>query len=189
MLAFFKGDEHAVIRFRRADAVDAGDGGDDDDVAAFEEGARGAHPEFVELVVDGGFLVDVNVGGGNVSFGLVKIVIADEIFDGVFGEERFELVVELRGECFVVREDESGPVAGFDQLGHRKCFAGTGDAEQYLVLVAGFDAARELFDSRGLIATGLIIAAQLEVHGRGLPARISRTAETFIILLDANRCG
>src|SRR5580658_70996 len=45
-----------------------------------------------------------------------------------------------------------------------------------------------MFDGRGLIAAWLIIAAQLEVHGMGLPARISGTAETFIILLDANRC-
>ena len=59
--------------------------------------AGGAHAEFVELVVDGGFFVDVEIGGGDVGFGLVVVVVADEIFDGVFGEEGFELVVELRG--------------------------------------------------------------------------------------------
>src|SRR5580658_10119 len=45
-----------------------------------------------------------------------------------------------------------------------------------------------MFDGRRLITARLVIATQLEVHGKGLPARISGTAETFIILLDANRC-
>src|SRR5579872_1511372 len=108
VLAFFERDEHAVIGFGRTDAIDAGDGGDDDDVAALEEGARGAHAELIEFVVDGGFFVDVNVGGRDVGFGLIEIVVANEIFHGVFREERFELVIKLRGERFVVSEDESG---------------------------------------------------------------------------------
>ena len=33
----FEEHEHAVVGFGRAEAVDAGDGGDDDAVAAFEE--------------------------------------------------------------------------------------------------------------------------------------------------------
>ena len=187
MLAFFKHDEHAVISFRRADAVDAGDGSDDDDVAALEERTRGAHAQLVELVVDGGFLVDINVGGRNVGFRLIKIVVADEIFDGVLREKRFELVIKLRGESFVVRKHERGPVESFDQLGYCKCFAGARYAEEHLMLFAAFNAARKLFNGRGLITTWLIVAAQLEVHGRGLPARISATAETFIILLEAIR--
>ena len=86
-----------------------------------------------------------------------------------------------------MRKNECGPIEGFDQLGYRKCFAGAGYAEEHLVLLAAFNAARKLFDGRGLVTAWLIVAAQLEVHGRGLPARISATAETFIILLEANR--
>jgi hypothetical protein len=43
-----------------------------------------------------------------------------------------------------------------------------------------------LVDGRGLVTAWLIVAAQLEVHGRGLPAQIPATAETLIILDDAN---
>ena len=111
---------------------------DDDDVGAFEQRARRAHAQLVELVVDGGFFVDVDVGGGDVGFGLVKIVVADEIFDGVFGEKTLELVVELRRERFVVRQNQGGAIGGFDELGHREGFAGAGDAEQDLMFVAGF---------------------------------------------------
>ena len=107
-LAFFEEQEHAVVGFGRAEAVDAGDGGDDDAVAAFEEGARGGEAELVEFLVDGGFLLDVEVAGGDVGFGLVVVVVGDEVLDGVVGEEGFELVVELGGEGLVVREDESG---------------------------------------------------------------------------------
>ena len=38
---FYEEEEHAVVCFGRAEAVDAGDGGDDDGVASFEEGAGG----------------------------------------------------------------------------------------------------------------------------------------------------
>src|SRR5258708_1522760 len=80
LVTLFEHDQHSEIGFGRADAVDAGDGSDYDDVLAFEEGASGAHAELVEFVVDGGFFFDVNVGGGNVGLGLVEIVVADEIF-------------------------------------------------------------------------------------------------------------
>src|SRR5260370_1022424 len=56
-LALFQHDEHAVIGFRRAAAVNAGHGGYDHNVTAFEKGTRGAHAQLVQLVVDGGFLV------------------------------------------------------------------------------------------------------------------------------------
>ena len=149
---------HAEIRFGRADAVDAGDGGDDDDVAALEERARGAHAQLVELVVDGGFFFDVGVARGHVGFGLVVIVIADEIFDGVLREERFEFVKELRGERLVVREDDGGAIGLLDHLGHGEGFARAGDAEEDLMAVAVVEAADELGDGLGLVAAGFVVA-------------------------------
>ena len=103
---------------------------DDDGVAALEEGARGGEAELVQLFVDGGFFFDVEVAGGNVGFGLVVVVVGDEVFDGVVGEEGLELVVELRGEGLVVREDERRAVGLLDDLGHGEGLAGAGDAEQ-----------------------------------------------------------
>ena len=108
------------------------------------------------------FFFDVDVGGGNVGFGLVVIVVADEIFDGVLREEAFELVIELRGERFVVRQDQRGAIGALDDLGHGEGLAGAGDAEQDLMLFAGFEAADELVDGCGLIAAGLIVAGSLK---------------------------
>ena len=165
-LALFEHEHHAVVRFGRADAVDAGDGGDDDDVAALEERARGAHAELVELVVDGGFLFDEGVARRNVGLGLVVVVVADEIFDGVLREEGFEFVVELRGERLVVREDDGGAIELLDHLRHREGLARAGDAEEDLVAVAVGCAADELRDGFGLVAAGFVVAGKLEFHVR-----------------------
>ena len=77
------------------------DRGDDDHVVAFQKrpGGRVAHP--VDLFVDLGFLLDIGVGPGDIGLGLVVVVVADEVFDGVVGEEALEFAVKLRGERLV----------------------------------------------------------------------------------------
>ena len=109
LLPFFQEEHHAVVGLGRAEAVDAADRGDDQAVAALEERARGREAQLVELVVDGRFFFDVEVGGGNVGLGLVEVVIGDEVFDRIVREEILELVVELGGQSLVVRHhDASG---------------------------------------------------------------------------------
>ena len=51
-LAQFQGEGHRGVGFHRADAVDAGDGGDDDDVVALQQRARGRMAHAVDLLVD-----------------------------------------------------------------------------------------------------------------------------------------
>src|ERR1019366_10351321 len=115
-------------------------------VAALEERAGGGEAELVELLVDRGFLLDEEVAGGDVGLGLVVVVVGDEVLDGVVGEEMLELVVELGGEGLVVREDERGTLHGFDDLRHGEGLAGTGDAEQDLILLAGGEPGYKLGD-------------------------------------------
>ncbi len=167
-LALFEHQHHAVIRFGGTEAVNAGDGGDDDDVATLEKRTRGAHAKFVELFVDGGFLLDINVRGGHVGFGLVVIVVADEILDGVAREKRTEFVIELRGESFVVGDDERGAIQLLDHLGHGERLARAGDAEEHLMLVASRDTALDLRDGFGLVAARFVVARKLEIHAGSL---------------------
>ncbi len=92
-----------------------------------EERRSGAHAELVEFVVDGGFFFDVDVGGGDVGFGLVEIVIADEIFDRVFREG--SLCNRVKQSCaarvLLLREDERmGDCGLLDHLGHGEGFTG-----------------------------------------------------------------
>ena len=164
LLTFFEQEKHAVVGFGRAEAVDAGDGGDDDAVAALEEGAGGREAELVEFFVDGGFFFDEEVASGDVGFGLVVVVVGDEVFDSVGGEEGFELVVELGGEGFVVGEDEGGTLRVRDDAGHGEGLAGAGDAEEHLVFLAGAEAGEEFCDGSGLVTLRLIGSGELKVH-------------------------
>ncbi len=144
LLSLFQEEQHSVIGFRRTQAIDAAHGGDDDAVAALEQRLGGRKPQLVELVVDGRFFLDVDVAGRNVGLGLVVVVIGDEVFDRVLREEVLELVVELRGEGLVVRQDERRTVDLLDDLGHGEGLAGAGNAQQHLVLFAFVDTPGEL---------------------------------------------
>jgi hypothetical protein len=97
LLSLLEEQHHAVISVGRAQAVDAAYRGDNDAVAAFEQRLGRGQPQLVELVIDGRFLLDIDVACGYVGFGLVVVVIGDEVLDRVVREEGFELVVELRG--------------------------------------------------------------------------------------------
>ncbi len=136
LLSLLQEQQHAVISFRRSQAVDAAHRRDDDAVAALEQRLGGRQPQLVELVVDRGFLLDVNVARRNVGLRLVIVVIGDEVLDRIVREERLELVIKLRRQRLVVRQDQRGTIDLLDDLGHREGLARAGDAQQHLVLVA-----------------------------------------------------
>ena len=136
MLADLEADHHLAIILGRAEAVDARDAGDDDHVVAADQGAGAGQAEPLDLLVDRGVLLDVDVALGDVGFGLVVVVIADEVADGVVREELLELAVELGGERLVVRHDQRGPPVLGDHVGHRERLARAGDAQQRLVALA-----------------------------------------------------
>ena len=161
-LAALERQHHAVIGLGRAQAVDARDAGDDDDVAALEQRPRRREAHAVDLVVDGRFLLDVRVGGGNVGLGLVVVVVADEVLDGVLGKEAAELLIELGGERLVVRHDQRRAVHPRDALRHGEGLARAGDAEQHLRLVAPLQPVDELVDGARLVAAQFEIGDQLE---------------------------
>ncbi len=157
---------HLLVRLGRADAVDARDRGDDDGVAPGQKAPGGGVAELVDLVVDRGVLFDEGVGGGDVGFRLVVIVVGDEVLDRVVGEELLELAVELGGQGFVGGEHEGGAVAAGDHLRHGEGLAGAGHPEQDLVPVAAQHPFRELVDGARLIAPRLEFRYQFEFfHG------------------------
>ena len=76
---------HGGIGLDIADAIDAGDGCDDDHIIALQQRAcrRVAHP--VDLLVDRALLLDIGVGSRHIGFGLVVIVIGNGILDRIVG--------------------------------------------------------------------------------------------------------
>ena len=156
---------HAVVGLGRAEAVDARHAGDDDDVAALEERPRGRQAHAVDLVVDRRFLLDVRVARRDVRLGLVVVVVADEVLDGVLGKEALELLVELRRQGLVVRHHQRRPVHARDDLRHRERLARSGDAEQHLVPIAAVESLDELRLRARLIAAELEVGDEMESVG------------------------
>ena len=103
------------------------------DVVALEQRPRRRVAHAVDLLVDVGFLLDIGVGARDVGFGLVIVVVGDEIFDRVVGKEALELAVELRRQRLVGREDQRRTLGRLDHFRHGEGLAGAGDAEQHLV--------------------------------------------------------
>lgn len=139
-----------------ADAVDTGDGSDDDGIGAGEEGDGGGVAEAVDFVIDGGIFFDVGVGRGDVGFRLIIVEVGDEIMDFVFWEKFAKFGIELGGEGFIMGEDEGRALVILNQVRHGKSFSGTSHAEEGLFLDAGVEASGELLDGSGLVAGGLI---------------------------------
>ena len=118
---------HLAHRVRGRKAVDAGHGGHDDDILPLHEAPGGRKPHPVDLLVDRGVLLDIEVPGGHVGLGLVVVIIGDKVLHGVFWEKVPEFPVELGREGLVVGDDEGGLLGGLDHLGHGKGLARAGD--------------------------------------------------------------
>ena len=164
LLLAHRQEQHELgVALRRADAVDARHGGHDDHVAAREQGGGGGVAEAVDVVVDRGVLLDVGVRRRQVGLGLVVVVVADEVLDGVVREVLAELVAELRGQRLVVGDHERRPVDALDHARHGVRLAGRGRAQKRLVAVAAVDALDQLGDRPRLVAGGLVGGGNLQV--------------------------
>ena len=149
-LALLEQHDLRVVLLGRAESVDAGHAGHHDHVAAGEQRRRGGVAEAVDLLVDRGVLLDVEVLRRDVRLGLVVVVVGDEVLDRVVREELAELVAELGGERLVVRDHERRPLDLLDRERHRRRLARSGDPEQGLKAVAVADPLREPGE-RGLL--------------------------------------
>ena len=124
--------DHAVdVLLRGAQAVDAGDGGDHDHVAAGEQRVGGRVPQPLDLVVDRRVLLDVGVRLRDVRLGLVVVVVGDEVLHRVVRQQLAELVGQLRGQRLVRRHHQGRALQPLDQPGGRGGLAGAGGAEQH----------------------------------------------------------
>jgi hypothetical protein len=163
-LADLDGEGHGGVGLHRADTVDAGHRGDDDDVVALQQRAGGRVAHAVDLLVDRAFLLDEGVGARDIGLGLVVVVVGDEILDRVVREEALELAVELGGQRLVRRQDQRRALGALDHLRHGVGLARAGDAEQHLGLLAVGDALDQFGDGGRLVALGFILGGQLDRH-------------------------
>jgi hypothetical protein len=108
----------------------------------------------VDLFVDRGVLLDVEIPARDVRLRLVVVVVGDEVLDRVVGEERPELVAELGGERLVVRHDQRRALDALDDAGHRHGLARAGGAQQGDHAVAVGQRLGRLVDGARLVGGG-----------------------------------
>ncbi len=153
--AFDQVDEQAVVALGRADAVDAAHRGDDDHVACATAApaSRAWRMRSIWSLMIASLSMNVS-RRRDVGLGLVVVVVADEVLDGVVGEEVAHLAVELCGERLVRREDQRRLLDMLDDVRDREGLAGAGDPEKNLVPFLPVHARAQLGDRRRLIAAG-----------------------------------
>ena len=135
---------------------------DDHHVAPREQRRRGGVAQPVDLLVDRRVLLDVEVLARDVRLGLVVVVVADEVLDGVGREVGPELVAELGRQRLVVGEHERRPLQPLDRGRHRHRLAGAGGAQQRHPARAGLDALDDAVDRLRLIGGGRVDGVELE---------------------------
>ncbi len=149
-----EGHDAVAVLLRRSQPVDARDRGHHDGVRPEQQARRAGMAQPVDLVVDGGVLLDVGVRRRDVRLGLVVVVVGDEVLDPVVGEELLELGGQLRGQGLVRLDDQGGPLDGLDGPGDGGRLARSGDAQQRLVPVAPFEPGHQPGDGLRLVAGG-----------------------------------
>ena len=152
-----------LVELRRADPVDAGDRGDYQHVPACKQRRRRRVAEPVDLVVDRGVLLDVEILRRDVGLGLVVVVVADEVLDRVLGEELPELVAELRRQRLVVGDHQARSLHGLDHPRHRERLAGAGGAEQRLEALARAEALGQSLYRLRLVGGRRVGGVELEI--------------------------
>ena len=85
-LAHFEHQHQLAVLARIAQAVDAGDRRHDDHVLALHQRGSGAQAQALDVFVDRRVFFDVRVRRRHVRFGLVVVVVRDEVLDGVAPE-------------------------------------------------------------------------------------------------------
>ena len=156
-------DGEVEVLLRRAQPVDAGNGGDDHHVVALAEGGGRGVAQLVDLVIDGHILFYIGIRAGNVAFGLIIVVIGYEVLHPVVRKKLTELVAELRRERLVVRDDEGGPPHVFYDVRHRERLAAARDADEHLRADTVEHAFGQFFDRLRLVARRFVRGDEVKI--------------------------
>jgi len=119
-------DPHVPVHLGTAQPIDAGNGSHHDHIPPLAQGSSGCQAEPVDLVVDGGILLDIEVLGGDIRFRLIVVVVGNKVLHRILGEELFELPIQLGGESLVVADYQGGKLDLLYDLGHGEGLPGTG---------------------------------------------------------------
>src|SRR5262249_40126095 len=105
-------------------------------IPALKEATRSGEAQFLNLLVDLALLLDIGIGARDVGLGLIVVVVADEVLNGVAGEKLLVLGVELGGKRLVGSQHKCWPLHPCNHLCDGKGLPASCDAKQRLVLIA-----------------------------------------------------
>ena len=169
LLAGAQGDDHVGVVDGVPQAVNAGDRGHHDHIPPLKKGGGGGVAQALNLVVDGAVLLNEGVGVGDIGLWLVVVVVGDKVFHRIVGKKLLELRAQLRGQGFVVGQDQGGTLDLLNDLGHGKGFAGAGHPQKGLFVQSQLHALGQAGDGLGLIPGGSVVADDLKFRHRNLP--------------------
>ena len=111
--------------------------------------------KLVDLIIDKGVFFDIHISAGDISLGLIVVVVGNKILHRVFREKFAKLRAKLRRQSFIMRKNKRGLIDSGNHVCHRKGFARTCDTKQRLHALACFNACHKIVDRLGLVACGL----------------------------------
>ena len=114
---------HARIFHRRANAVNARNRGNHDNIAAGKQLGRCRVTQLFHLFINGGILFNEGVRGRYVRFGLIVIVVTHEVHHGIVGKEFLQLGSQLRRKRFIGSQHKGWLLNGLDGFSHGVGFA------------------------------------------------------------------
>ena len=171
------GNDHALVVDRVAERVDARNRGHDDNIAPFAQRRGRRVAQTVDLIVDGGILLDIGVGRGDIRLRLVVIVVRYEIFYRILRKKFAQLGAELCGQRFIVREHQRRALGLLDDIRHSERFARTGNTHQSLLGQAVVDALHQLRDRLRLVARHFVRAVYLKLRQGNKPPSLLLSRE------------
>ena len=190
-LAALQMQHHAVVIDRIADAVNRRHRRHNQAIASLHQRLRRRQAHLLDMLVYARVLFDEQIARRHIRFGLIIIVIRDEILDGVFRKKAAKLRVKLRRQRFVVGENHRRAILARDDLRHREGFSRSGHAEQSLALHSFFDSGQQAGDGLRLIAGRSEIGGKrkLACRRRGRTARFGGLGSDFFGAFLGFCCG
>ena len=107
--------------------------------------------QVVDFVVDGRILFNVGIGRWNISLRLIIVIIAYKILYGILRKDFAKFRTELCCKGFIVRNHQRGFLHFFNDIGYRKGFPRSGNAQKRLVAVSAVDRVNQRVDGFRLI--------------------------------------
>ena len=114
---------HAVVALGLTNTVDGRHSSHHDHIAPLQDtfGATQAH--LLDVLVDRAVFFNEQVALRHIGFGLVVVVVTDEILHSVLGEKLAEFAVKLSSQCFIRRKDDGRTPHAGNHIGHGKGLA------------------------------------------------------------------